>query len=224
MARREPTSMRTCAGTRRREARDGLVRWMLGPDGTPWPDWTGRSARLNGRGAWTLADAKAVSRAMERGGFARAFRGRVGRVDSVQLVERLAVAGRKAFFERLALGNRAGAVAIGQNAVRERFAMSDGGVLLVADDAGSSARSRYVTNARRKSVPTIRVSSGAVLGAPLGREFVSVALVDDGPFAEDLRRWARSLVSLPNTCIVEYDTAPAVHEAAEATVVETETR
>lgn len=216
--------MRTCAGTRRREVRDDLVRWMLGPDGTPWPDWTGRSARLEGRGAWTLADAKAVSRAMERGGFARAFRGRVGRVESSQLVERLAAAGRKAFFERLALGNRAGAVAIGQNAVRERFAGSDGGVLLVADDAGPSAQMRYVANARRKAVPTIRVTSGAVLGAPLGREFVSVALIDDGPFARDLRRWARSLVSLPNTCIVEYDTAPAVREAAEATVVETETR
>ncbi|MCC7071036.1 MAG: YlxR family protein [Deltaproteobacteria bacterium] len=65
---------RSCAACRRVAPADQLVRFWRAPDGAVVLDL----ARTAGsRGAWTCADAACVGRALERGGFARAFQAAV---------------------------------------------------------------------------------------------------------------------------------------------------
>lgn len=61
---------RSCVACRRTAPSAELVRFFRAPDGAVVPDVLGRGG---GRGAWTCADATCVARALERGGFARAF-------------------------------------------------------------------------------------------------------------------------------------------------------
>jgi len=196
-----------CAGTRSRERRETLVRWFIGSDGTPWPDWTGRSARV-GRGAHTEPTVEAVQQALVRGGFRRAFAREIGEVTVDTLVERMVVLGRKAFFNRIGLANRAAVLAVGQTACRERFVRGIPALLLVAADVGSAARTKFTVNARRRAVPIATVASGNELGLALGREFVGVVLVEASVFADDLKCWARALAALPSTGVVDYEESP----------------
>ena len=198
------TPRRTDAGSRTVRGRDELVRWFVGPDATPWPDWTGRSKRLGGRSAYTQATAKAVEDAVRRGGFKRAFRGGVGRMDVDTLVERMAEQGRRAFFERLGLACRAGALGIGQAAASEALAGAPR-LVIVSADAGASGNRKFTSHARRKQVPILTAEHGGDIGAALGREFVSVVVVTRSAFADDLCRWGMWLSALDGTGITEYE-------------------
>lgn len=195
--------LRTDVGSRRKMANDGLVRWFLGPDGTPWPDWTGRSERL-GRGAWVEPTGEAVEAALRRGGFARAFRTAPGSVTPEVLLDRLVSSGTKVFLNRLGLANRAGVVAVGQTAVRAEGSRARGGLALLALDGGDAGQQRFGSWARAVGLSVARFRSGHVLGAALGREFVSVVVVQASPFAEDLTRMAAQLVGLPASEIGEF--------------------
>jgi len=198
------TPRRTDAGAREVRDRDELVRWFVGPDGTPWPDWTGRSKRLGGRSAWTRPTVAAVRAAVRQGGFQRAFRGQVGRMDVDTLVARMVEQGRRAFFDRLGLACRAGELGIGQAAATEALAKRPGLVILAAD-AGPSGSRKFTQQARRKGVPMLTAAQGEDLGAALGREFVSVVVVARSVFSDDLGRWGKWLSGLDETGINEYE-------------------
>lgn len=199
MPRRRPQPERTCVGTRASGTSATLLRWFLGPDGTPWPDVSGRAG---GRGAWTRPDREAVGAALRRGGFSRAFSTQVRGVNVEELSARVRALGEKGWHNRMGLANRSGALAIGQASARE--ALRDGRVALVvlADDAGEAAKQKFSRDAERKQLPTVWVREGAALGAALGREFVSVVTVASSPFADDLLRWATWLSSFGAESIV----------------------
>ncbi len=61
---------RSCVACRQVAPSAALVRFRRAPDGAMVPDTARRSG---GRGAWTCPDAACIARAVERGGFARAF-------------------------------------------------------------------------------------------------------------------------------------------------------
>lgn len=194
-------SSRTCCGTRTSHRDEELLRWFLGPDGTPWPDV---SRRAGGRGAWTLPTREAISQAMVQGGFARAFRGSVARVEAEMLVERASERLIKWWYNRMGLANRAGALAVGQVSARESFRDGRAALLVLSSDAGSAAQQKYSLQAGRKQVPRIDVRSGATLGASLGRSFVSLAVVRKSAFAADLERvahWIESLSGPAEMCV-----------------------
>jgi len=67
-ARNEP--QRTCVGCRAKGDRSALTRYVL-VDGALLLD---ERAMLPGRGAWVHPDPDCYSRALQRGGFSRAFR------------------------------------------------------------------------------------------------------------------------------------------------------
>lgn len=194
----EPSSqsVRTCVGTRQEHPANELVHWFMGPDGTPWPDWSGRASRHMGRGAWTLPTAEAVGAAARRGGFASAFRVPLSGLDGAVLVRRLVDAGTRGFLERLGLANRAGVLAVGQAAVSERLGTRRVGLLLIAADAGPAGRRKFLHTAEVRGIAAVTVESGAWLGQPLGREFVSVVAVEESRFAVELRVWSSWLIGL----------------------------
>jgi predicted RNA-binding protein YlxR (DUF448 family) len=208
---RRPSSERTCCGTRTSHRDEDLLRWFLGPDGTPWPDV---ARRAGGRGAWTLPTRAAIHQAVSHGGFARTFRSGVGRADADLLVERASERLIKWWYNRMGLANRAGALAVGQVSARESFRDGRAALLVLSSDAGSAAQQKYSLQAGRKQVPRIDVRSGATLGASLGRSFVSLAVVRKSAFAADLERvahWIESLTDSNDMCV---SSVPVVSEVA----------
>ncbi|MFT4703012.1 MAG: putative RNA-binding protein YlxR (DUF448 family), partial [Bradymonadia bacterium] len=178
-------SIRTCAGTRQSYPSGELLRWFLAPDGTAWPDVNGKAG---GRGAWTCVTKDAIEGASERGGFARAFRTKVPVMPASEACSRVLKLGTKWWYNRLGLANRASALAVGQASVREAFRESRAPLVLLADDAGAAALSKYGQQAQRKSSNVVRWRHGAALGGSLGREFVSVVAVAPSAFDSDLWR------------------------------------
>ena len=168
-----------------------MLRWFVGPDDTPWPDWTGR-ARVPGRSVYTERTAESVRQAAETGSFSRGFRAGV-RADAEVLCDRVRTAGVEAWFSRLGLANRAGVLSVGDAACREGTRQSEW-LLLLASDAGASTARKYEAQASRKGATIVR-ANGAALGRALGREYVGVVVVQASPFKNDLQRWAISLAT-----------------------------
>jgi predicted RNA-binding protein YlxR (DUF448 family)/ribosomal protein L7Ae-like RNA K-turn-binding protein len=180
-----------------------MVRWFVGPDGTPWPDWGGKSERL-GRGVWLEPTLACLKQAVQRRAFERGLELEPQELDVAVLVERARLLGERRFFERIGLANRARKVSVGQTAVRAEFSGVDEGVLLVASDAGEAGRSKFGRSAGTKGVPVVELREGARLGGALGREFVSVAWVHPGPFADELERMGEALFGLDSEAISGY--------------------
>ncbi len=203
MAPRAETEARCCvACDGGSEAGAALVRWFVDPSGGLWPDWTGSSRKLGGRGANVHASVDCVAVALRKGGFARSLRTRVAPVTDATLVTRLLEAGESAWFQRLGLGLRAGLVAAGALSADEAFAGATGGLLILASDARGASRRSLSEQARRHRADTLEVRDGAWLGAALGREFVAVAYVRRSVFSTELLSWGRALANLPGSRIL----------------------
>ena len=170
-----------------------MLRWFVGPDNTPWPDWTGR-ARVPGRSVYTERGSESVREAASTGGFARGFRAGI-RAEADELCARACRAGTEAWFARLGLANRAGVLGVGDAASREGT-RKDGWLLLLADDAGLSTIRKYEAQAGRKGAAIVR-APGSKLGGALGREYVGVVVVQASPFKNDLQLWAAALATYP---------------------------
>ncbi len=186
---------RTDVSTRTKAKQSDMLRWFLGPDGTPWPDWTGR-ARVPGRSVYTGMEMASVCEAAELRTFGRGFKANV-QSNADTLVERALVAGKRVWFDRLGLANRAGVLSVGEAASREGTKGS-GWLLILACDAGQSTAKKFRTQALRKDAKVV-CTSGYALGKALGREYVSVITVAGSPFRRDLQKWATALDSYPDS-------------------------
>jgi hypothetical protein len=212
---------RTNAVTRKRTERQLLVHWVLGEDGMPSPDWTGRTARLGAKGVWLESSEEAVRLAVQRQVFTRAWGVPAASLDAETLLGAFVRQGEHWFYQRLGLAARSNALAIGQEAVREGMQASPTGLLLLAADAGESARERFARNAVRKGCTVLEIATGGRLAAALGRDFVSCAWVAQAPWVDDLRWAGRSLNGLPDATIVRYDEG-AAQSGRESDVVATD--
>ncbi|MEX2647766.1 MAG: DUF448 domain-containing protein [Alphaproteobacteria bacterium] len=154
---------RRCVATGAVGARAELVRFALGPDGAVVPDL---AARLPGRGVWVAARREAAARAATRNLFAR------GLGASATVGEDLA--GRvEALLARHALGlvglaRRAGALAVGLEAVRALLAKGEAGLVLFAADGAPASRARI--EAMAGATPVVALFSALELGRAVGRE------------------------------------------------------
>lgn len=175
------------------------------------PDWTGKAARLvGGRGVHLRPSADAVRDAIKRGVFRRAW-GADLRVDAESvLLDRLRDTALSTWSQRLGLAVRAGALAVGQASSSEAMSKSNRtGMLLIAADASDGNQQKFARNGARKGACVVTVRSGSELGAPTGREFVSVAWVDDAAFVKPLERASSALLGLPDSIILGYESGAA---------------
>lgn len=158
------------------------MRWFEAADGTSHPDFSGNSRKLGGRGVYTVPDIGAVTHAAKT----RRLKG-----GAELLLNRFREAGEARFFQRLGLALRAGALHPGQRALEDARATT--GLVILALDASRGTRRKYLTGAVVRELPVLVLRSGASFGVALGREFVSVAAVEPGRFADDLMRLASAL-------------------------------
>jgi uncharacterized protein len=190
MRRSEPE--RTCIVTREAGSPDGLIRFVVAPDGTVVPDLR---RKLPGRGAWVTARADIVRQAVRRRLFGRAFKAEVK--VSGRLADEIDAALRQDLRQSLALANKAGAVVAGFAKVEAAIA-GGVGALVHAAEAAEDGRRKLAGALRKRSgdaisaVPVVTELTGEELDLALGRSNVIHAAVAAGPGGDGfITRWRR---------------------------------
>lgn len=184
---------RTCIVTRAKGSPDGMIRFVVGPDGTVVPDIR---AKLPGRGAWVSGQGTAVEAAVKRRAFTRAFKRDVqvdpdlrGQVDGLLTTDALGA---------LALANKAGQVVAGS--VKVESALGEGRViaLLHATDGSPDGIRKLDAAARRTHIgggdppPRLQIFDSAQMDLALGRaNVIHAALLVGGAGAAFLQRALR---------------------------------
>lgn len=183
-------SERTCIVNRKATSPDGLIRFVVGPDGAVVPDL---KARLPGRGAWVTATRAAVTEAVRRKLFARAFRRDVAvPADLPDLVDRLVEAQAIA---SLSLANKAGAVVAGFSKVESALMGGAAAGLIHASDASDDGIRKLGQVLRRifgddpDTMPRVTAFTSLQLDLALGRmNVIHAALLAGGPSENALAR------------------------------------
>jgi predicted RNA-binding protein YlxR (DUF448 family) len=191
---RERRPHRRPVGGRRSEPRERLVRFVLDAQKRLVPDVPGR---MPGRGLWLAADRQALESPATR----RAL-GRLGvrAFDAAGLASEVERQLERRCLDLLGLAQRARAVVIGFEAVRQALLEQKAAVVLVARDASPHARKRF----RHLPEGTVRVEAfdRAALGRALGREDVVYAALLPGKlarrFIQDFDRLAGFRPADPN--------------------------
>jgi hypothetical protein len=193
-------SERTCIVTGTKDVPDAMLRFALSPDGSVVPDIR---RKLPGRGVWTRLSFEAVSRAVAKQAFSRAFRAKAPAPASLAetvdaLIERDAL-------QALSIANKAGLVVAG--AFKVDAAIEAGGVvaLIQASDGAADGAAKRARGLRAKLGPegddVVRVDifSSRQLDLALGRANVIHAALKQGAAssaflarADRLRRYRNS--------------------------------
>lgn len=169
--------------------RDGLIRFVVDPEGMIVPDV---DERLPGRGLWVSADRDAIETVLRRKLFAKAAKQAVRVPDSLpQQVETLLT---RRCRELIGLARRAGQAVFGYQKVRERLMTRTDGLLLEATDGADGECRKLRSLAPQMQV--VRVLSAAEIGASIGREYIVHGVVQSGRLADRLVRDASRLRGL----------------------------
>jgi len=165
---------RTCIACRRTTDRDGLLRFVLDPDGRLLPDL---SRKLPGRGAHVCITEACLRRALDRNIFSRAFKRPVVPVDSQIVLDEVRSAVCRRVMNLLALANRAGAVISGSDQVEQGLkSFQDVEFLLISHDTSPERCRMFAARAGARSVPVIVGFTSDEIGAVLGKISRNVVL------------------------------------------------
>ena len=173
-------TVRRCALTRRRLAKDRLIRFVIGPDGTVVPDL---KEKLPGRGVWLTAAHDTVDDAAKRNVFARALKAKAEVPEGLaaQVDGLLAEAALSA----LALTNKAGEVVFGAAKVEEAIRKGRVLALVHASDAAEDGCRKLDGKALGMTggapIPAVRALNADELGLASGRtNVIHAALIQGG--------------------------------------------
>lgn len=156
--------------------KQGLIRFVAGPDGSVVPDV---AAKLPGRGVYVTATREALDKAAKKGLFTRALKQPVTVPDGLSdMVERLLI---DRVVAHVALARKAGRAVCGFEKVRDALAKGGVRVLMQATDGSVRGKSKLwtPTGARYFAVLT-----AAELGLSFGREHAIHAALAAGGLAE----------------------------------------
>lgn len=137
---RENGPERKCIATGDTQPKHGLVRFVVGPDGTVVPDVLGK---LPGRGMWVSADRAAINKAASKGAFARSAKQKVkvpeGLADEVekQLARRVV--------DLISLARKSGDAVAGYEKVKDWLSKEVAEVLIQAIDGSGRGKSKLST-------------------------------------------------------------------------------
>jgi predicted RNA-binding protein YlxR (DUF448 family) len=185
-------TQRFCAATGAIRPIDEMIRFVIGPDGTPVPDL---KRRLPGRGIWITATREALCAAITRKAFARAFKRDVRLApDLVEATERLI---ERAALDVLAICHKAGNVAVGFANVEASLARAHVMALLHAVEAAPDGVKKLAAALRRRAdaaeIVVIDTFTSAQLDLALGRSNVVHAALLAGPASNGFLARCQSL-------------------------------
>jgi len=186
-----PGTERFCAATGEVKPVEEMIRFVVGPDGSPVPDL---KRRLPGRGIWITASRQALAAAVARRAFARGFKRDVrAAADLVATTERLL---EQAALDALAMSHKAGTVASGFAKVDAALERENVIGLINAAEASPDGTRKLIASLRRREdaagVAVVGTFTSAQLDLALGRSNVIHAALLAGPESETfLARAAR---------------------------------
>jgi predicted RNA-binding protein YlxR (DUF448 family)/ribosomal protein L30E len=175
----EKGPLRRCIVTGAVGPKEGLIRFVVGPDRQVVPDLEGR---LPGRGMWLSAKRDVVNTAVAKATFSKAARQKVE--VSADLADRLETLLRRRCLDILGLARRAGQVVSGYEKVRAALKSGQGAVLLAARDAAEDGVAKI--GALAPGMPAVTVLTAAEMGAAFGRDHTVHGLLLQGRLAERL--------------------------------------
>ncbi len=156
---------RRCIATGAVQPAHGLIRFVVGPDGTIVPDLLGK---LPGRGIWVSAERAALEKAVAKGLFARAARRSVTVPEDLLAKVEAGLADR--VIELISLARKAGAAVAGFEKVKDWLAKDQAEVLIQASDGSQRGKSKL--RPPRGKDRFIGCLTARELGLAFGRENV----------------------------------------------------
>lgn len=176
---------RRCIVTRTAAPREGLIRFVVGPDNALIPDL---AENLPGRGLWVTASGEALATKGLAKAAARSARQKVTvDPDMVGLLDRLLTTRCQSL---LGLARRSGAVESGFDKVRDHVVSAQAHLMLTASDSDGRDGQELARRVQALSHP-VRVSralTAAELGRALGKERQVHVSVARGSLADRLCR------------------------------------
>jgi len=176
--------LRSCLGCREVRPKDELLRFVLDPEGTLFPDI---SRKLPGRGSYTCFNRACLAAAVKRKQFNRSFKGEVRLLPEAELLALIIRIMEEKIGSLLALANKAGKAVSGSDKVIDTLRKGEAAILIMACDISSDSRAKFLALAERAGVETFMFSMKDHLGGPLGKETRTAIAVQRGSFAATLQ-------------------------------------
>lgn len=187
--------VRQCALSRTRFREDELLRFVLDPENRVLPDI---KRKLPGRGVWIAASYDAVTNAVRKGIFSRAFKRSV--TADPALPGLAATLLKHAALQDLALTNKTGSAVSGYDKVESAIKNRRIFLLVHASDASESANNRLdrlgraVSSAQSRTLDRIDCFTCAELSSALGKWNVNHAAITDSGAGHSFSRSAKRYI------------------------------
>ncbi|UWQ58320.1 RNA-binding protein [Leisingera caerulea] len=188
---RSEGSERKCIATGDTEPKQGLIRFVMGPEGQVVPDVMGK---LPGRGVYVASSRAALETAVKKKLFARGFKSQVqvsaglaGEVED-QVVRRLV--------GLISLARKSGDAVAGYEKVKDWLAKEQARVLIQASDGSGRGKSKLSTPYKGKFIGCLTADE---LGMAFGRQTVIHAALASGGLSKRVVDEAQRLQGLRET-------------------------
>ena len=193
---------RRCVATGKSGPTEGLVRFVLGPDGSVVPDLAGR---LPGRGVWVTARRDLVTLAARKNLFARSLKAPAR--AAADLADQVEAGLARRLIEALGLARKAGLAVAGFEKVKARLRRGPVAALVEARDGAESGKARL----RPLAAGAARIAclDADELGLAFGRDSVIHAALETGGAADRAVREARRLEGFRDPAAAICDHVPA---------------
>ncbi|WP_027235969.1 RNA-binding protein [Leisingera caerulea] len=185
---RSEGSERKCIATGDTEPKQGLIRFVMGPEGQVVPDVMGK---LPGRGVYVASSRAALETAVKKKLFARGFKSQVqvsaglaGEVED-QVVRRLV--------GLISLARKSGDAVAGYEKVKDWLAKEQARVLIQASDGSGRGKSKLSTPYKGKFIGCLTADE---LGMAFGRQTVIHAALASGGLSKRVVDEAQRLQGL----------------------------
>lgn len=179
---------RKCIATGEVRPASGLIRFVVGPEGQIAPDIAGK---LPGRGIWVSADPAALTKAADKGLFARAAR------QAVKVPEDLPALVERQLAERvvnlISLARKGGHAVSGYEKVKDWLAKDEAEILIQASDGSERGKSKLSTPYGGSFIGWLTAEE---LGRAFGRQTAVHAALHAGGLAQRVVEEAARLKGL----------------------------
>ncbi|MBV7380108.1 RNA-binding protein [Maritimibacter dapengensis] len=180
---------RRCVGTGEVRPAEGMIRFVVGPDGSVVPDLLNK---LPGRGLWITPTRAAFAQAAKKGGFARAAKAQVTVSDD--LADRVEAGLADRVIHLISLARKAGGAVAGYEKVKDWLAKDEAHVLLQASDGSERGKSKLRPPRGQNSLYSCLTADE--LGLAFGRDHVIHAALAGGGLTKRVVEEAAKLASL----------------------------
>ncbi|OWJ75777.1 hypothetical protein CDV52_05755 [Haematobacter missouriensis] len=180
---------RRCIVTGEVQPRQGLIRFVVGPEDRIFPDVTGK---LPGRGIWVAADRAAVDKAARKGLFSRAARRAV--TVPPNLADEVEVMVARRVVDLVSLARKAGEAVAGFEKVKDWLDKDRAAVLMQASDGSERGKTKLHPPGGANTF--IGCLTASELGLAFGREHAIHGALAAGGLATRVVEEAAKLAGL----------------------------